>query len=237
LLLILWQLRKTLATLRPQQSKPVIIQWQWHAFKPIFHVSSHLFIRTFFLLTAFVWFNRTAANFGSSVIAANGVLLVFFTLISHFLDGTAAAAEAQTGHAYGQKNQQRLQNVWRASATLNILFMLVLSGVFFCFGGNFLSWLTNQTDILSDASKQLIWVTILPLTGGIAFWLDGVFIGARRSKDMRNSVLFAFTFFVITSSIFASSNQKLWMTFNLFFALRSVWLLTIFYKKMWQTNT
>ena len=236
LLLVLWHLRKTLITLQPSITQSLHINWQWRSFAPIFHVSSHLFIRTFFLLTAFVWFNRIAANFGPSVIAANGVLLVFFTLISHFLDGTAAASEAQTGHAYGQNNAQHLKLVWSASALLNALFMVSLSGIFFLFGDLFLSALTNQKEISDAAHQPLIWVAILPLTGGIAFWLDGVFIGARRSKDMRNSVLFAFVLFVFFSFQFATTNQRLWLTFNLFFALRSVWLLTIFYKNMWQNG-
>ncbi|MDX1472941.1 MAG: MATE family efflux transporter, partial [Reinekea sp.] len=208
------------------------ITFRWSEFSPIFHVSSHLFVRTFVLLTAFVWFNRMAANYGSLALAANGVLLAFFTLISHFLDGTAAAAEAQTGHAMGQNNPALLQQVWGASATLNAVFMVSLSGLFFVFGATFLNLLTNQSDIYEYANAQLNWVAILPLTGGIAFWLDGVFIGARRSKDMRNSVLFAFAFFVLGSWFFAQSNSQLWLWFNAFFAARSLWLLTVFYKKM-----
>ncbi|WP_196158911.1 MATE family efflux transporter [Reinekea sp. G2M2-21] len=230
--LILWHLRKTW---RHHQSITTIthrLAFRWSEFTPIFHVSSHLFVRTFVLLTAFVWFNRMAANFGSVALAANGVLLAFFTLISHFLDGTAAAAEAQTGHAVGQNNPALLRQVWGASATLNACFMISLSGLFFVGGGAFLHLLTNQNDIYQYAYAQLTWVAILPLTGGIAFWLDGVFIGARRSKDMRNSVLIAFAFFVLGSWFFAQSNTQLWMWFNVFFAARSFWLLTVFYKKM-----
>ncbi|MDX1343538.1 MAG: MATE family efflux transporter [Reinekea sp.] len=230
--LILWHLRKTWRHHQAITTLTHRITFRWSEFSPIFHVSSHLFVRTFVLLTAFVWFNRMAANYGSLALAANGVLLAFFTLISHFLDGTAAAAEAQTGHAMGQNNPALLQQVWGASATLNAVFMVSLSGLFFVFGATFLNLLTNQSDIYEYANAQLNWVAILPLTGGIAFWLDGVFIGARRSKDMRNSVLFAFAFFVLGSWFFAQSNSQLWLWFNAFFAARSLWLLTVFYKKM-----
>jgi MATE family multidrug resistance protein len=232
LLLILWHLRKTLTVVSTQSTRPSIIQFTWSSFRPIFHVSSHLFVRTFLLLTSFLWFNRIAASFGELALAANGILLAFFTLISHFLDGTAAAAEAQTGHAFGEGDQKKLRDVWYASATLNIVFMISLSVMFALLGEQLLSLLTNQSDVFSMAADQLIWVALLPLTGGIAFWLDGVFIGARRSKDMRNSVLFAFVLFVSLSWIFATDNQSLWISFNLFFLGRSLWLLSQFLTKM-----
>jgi MATE family multidrug resistance protein len=228
LLLILWHLRRTLTALKPQQTKSLVIDFNWSSFRPIFHVSSHLFVRTFLLLSSFLWFNRIAASFGELALAANGILLAFFTLISHFLDGTAAAAEAQTGHAFGEGDQKKLRDVWFASATLNAVFMVSLALLFTLFGSQFLNLLTNQDDVFAMASEQLVWVAILPLTGGIAFWLDGVFIGARRSKDMRNSVLFSFTLFVTLSWLLANNNQNLWMLFNLFFLGRSLWLLRRF---------
>jgi len=231
LILILWQLRKTLKSLNGD-SAPIKLSFNWAAFSPIFSVSSHLFIRTFILLSAFVWFNRISATFGEVTLAANGVLLAFFTLIAHFLDGTAAAAEAQTGHAFGQNDQHQLKQVWLASALLNSVFMITLSMLFIIAGTQLLGILTTQTEILNTASQQMLWVAVLPITGGIAFWLDGVFIGARRSKDMRNSVIAAFVVLILTSHLFADTNSTLWACFNGFFAIRSLWLLTVFYKKM-----
>jgi MATE family multidrug resistance protein len=233
LMLILWHLRRTYLNLRPDVTSSIKLRINWSSFRPIFHVSSHLFIRTFFLLTSFLWFNRLASGYGEVALAANGVLLAFFTLISHFLDGTAAAAEAQTGHAVGENNPEKLRDVWVVSAILNLLFMLTLTALFLSLGEQFLGLLTNQSDVLALANDQLIWVALLPLTGGIAFWLDGVCVGARRSKDMRNSVLVSFFVFVSLSSLFAIDNQSLWICFNVFFATRSTWLLTVFYKKMW----
>ncbi len=236
LALILYHLIRAIRSLKTQSNLVTrfanLTSLSLAKFRSIFHVSSHLFIRSFLLLSAFAWFNRISAQFGEVSLAANGVLLAFFTLIANFLDGTAAAAEAQTGHAYGQNNPATLRQVWIASGAISILFMVVLSLAFAIAGNAFISVLTSQTDVAQLASDTLFWVVCLPLTGGIAFWLDGVFIGARRSKDMRNSVIAAFTLFVIASSLFADNHQSLWLWFNLFFVTRSVWLLTVFYKKM-----
>jgi MATE family multidrug resistance protein len=232
LILILFHLKKTIGRLTDEIEKPKPFILRLKDFLPIFNVSSHLFIRTFFLLSAFIWFNRMSANLSALTLATNGVLLTFFTLIAHFLDGTAAAAEAQTGHAYGQNNHQKLIQVWKASALLNTGFIILLAGIFFFTGIHIFDLLTNQSDLITAAKEVMPWVALLPMTGGIAFWLDGVFIGARRSKDLRNSVLAAFSVFCLSSFYIAQTNSELWICFNGFFAVRSLWLLTVFYKKM-----
>ncbi len=231
LILILWQLKRTFSASQYKINRSSL-KFIWSDFFAIFHVSSHLFIRSFVLLTGFLWFNRMSANFGELTLAANGILLAFFTLISHFLDGTAAAAEAQTGHAFGENNKTKLNLIWASSALLTFIFMLFLAITIYCFGDVFLQLLTNQQGIIDIAQQQLIWVSCLPISGGIAFWLDGVFIGARRSKDMRNSVLIAFFVFALGSYLFSTTNALLWMFFNVFFVIRSMWLITVFYKEL-----
>lgn len=237
LLLVLWHLRRTLHQLSPELTDADIrLRLHWPDFRPIFQVSRHLFIRTFVLLSSFVWFNRLSADFGELALAANGVLLAFFTLISHFLDGTAAAAEAQTGHAFGEGNRERLRLVWVVSGGLTLGFMVLLSLFFLIFGDAFVHLLSEQPAVITYAQQQLPWVVLLPLTGGLAFWLDGVFIGARRSKDMRNSVVTAFVIFVALTLLWGHSHTALWICFNALFAARSLWLLMVFYKKLWPEN-
>ncbi|EAR09810.1 MATE family efflux transporter [Reinekea blandensis] len=234
LLLVLWHLRRTLLELTPKSDPDQsTLSFRWSDYRPIFKVSRHLFIRTFVLLSSFVWFNRLTAEFGELALAANGVLLAFFTLISHFLDGTAAAAEAQTGHAFGEGNPQRLKQIWTVSGILNLGFMGLLSALFWLCGNLFIDVLSEQPAVIAYAEQQLRWVVLLPLSGGLAFWLDGVFIGARRSKDMRNSVVSAFVLFVCLTLLWGHNHSALWVCFNAFFAVRSVWLLTVFYKKLW----
>lgn len=233
LMLVLWHLKKALRKAPLARTPTKKLDFSWPNFRPIFHVSSHLFVRTFTLLLAFVWFNRIGASFGEVTLAANGILLAFFTVLSHFLDGTAAAAEAHTGHAIGEKNSKRLRYGWVASLILNSVFILSLMLLFAVFGASLLGLLTNQTEVFSQAAQHWHWIILLPLAGGFAFWADGVFIGARRSKDMRNSVLVGFALFIVLSFQFATTNNLLWASFCVFFVTRSTWLLTVFYKKLW----
>ena len=236
LCLVLWQLFRTLPRLKSNTIGSTNIPWRWPAFAPIFDVSSNLFVRTFLLLTVFLWFNRLAADQGTLTLASNAILLAFFTLISNFLDGTAAAAEAQTGHAIGRNDRLLLSQVWLVSGFMNLVFMLILSAAFLLFGRVFLTFLTNQQDILEFSGALIPYIALLPLTSGIAFWLDGVFIGAQRPKAMRNSVLSAFICFIALSLLIPLSIDRLWLLFNLFFLIRSLWLAMEFYKKVLPTE-
>jgi MATE family multidrug resistance protein len=232
--LILWQLRRTLRHEEFSRALRLPFSLHWSDIAPIFQVSSHIFVRTFVLLFSFLWFNRMSAELGSSVLAANGLLLQFFYFIAHFLDGTAAAAEAQTGHAIGSENKILKRQVFKTTFLLTAVFMISMSVFFGLFGSTFLIWLNNQNDVLFEAN-QVIWlIAWLPITGGIAFWLDGVFIGARESKSMRNSVLVGFMSFFVISLFFATTNSALWLSFHCMFLMRSIWLLTVFYKKVYE---
>lgn len=233
LLLIFWHLRRFYRSLPDDQKANTELQFQWPLFQPIFFISSHIFTRTFVLLSSFVWFNRMGAQFGVVVLAANGLLLQFLHFISHFLDGTAAAAEAQTGHAIGKNDRNLQREVYATTLALTLFFMTLLVAIFYFFGPLFLSLLTNQADILRQAQHDVWLVALLPLTGGLAFWLDGVFIGARLTQHMRNSVILGIIGFLLTSYFFATNSTELWLCFNLLFVLRSVYLLTIFFRKLY----
>lgn len=232
LALILWHLKRYLSTVSPDTLTASSFSLSWSELKPIFQVSTHIFTRTFFLLSSFIWFNRMGAQFGVVVLAANGLLLQFFHFVSYFLDGTASAAEAQTGHAIGRKDSTLQTQVYVTTFMLTLLFMVFLAGFLFAFGSTLVDLLTNQTDVLSQASDNIWLVALLPITGGIAFWLDGVFIGARLTQHMRNSVLLGFFGFVLMSYGFAENNTQLWLCFNLLFVLRSSYLLAVFFKKL-----
>jgi MATE family multidrug resistance protein len=233
LTLILWQLWRTFQRkdLKTAQRLPLTLDWA--DFAPIFQVSSHIFVRTFVLLTSFLWFNRVSAELGASVLAANGLLLQFFYFIAHFLDGTAAAAEAQTGHAIGSGNQQLKRQVFKTTFVLTAIFMITMSAFFWLFGSAFVGLLNSQVDVLAQANQVIGLIAWLPITGGIAFWLDGIFIGARETKSMRNSVVSAFLFFFLVSWLFAHTNTWLWISFHCMFLIRSLWLLMVFYKRVY----
>lgn len=229
LALVLLTLKRTLGRLEPGLDRQLLKRIQ--SYGAIFSVSTSLFIRTFLLLSGFAWFNRLGAQFGNDVLAANAILLTFLTLISNTLDGSAAASEAQVGLAIGRGNRDQLRTVIWTTGLAALALMLGLALSFALAGGLIIDLLTGQVALEQLARQYLPWIIALPLTGGFAFWLDGVFIGARLTHQMRNGVIFGFSLFLLASLLLPSSNHWLWFGFSLLFMGRSVWMFSIFW---WQ---
>ncbi|MNR44516.1 DNA-damage-inducible protein F [compost metagenome] len=59
-------------------------------------------------------------------------------------------------------------------------------------GGELLiAQITDIPAVIAEASRQLPWLVAMPLLAVWCFLLDGVFIGATRAREMRNSMLVA----------------------------------------------
>lgn len=227
LALVLITLRKTLRGLAPGLDRARLARLD--AYRAIFSVSFSLFLRTFLLLLGFAWFNRLGAQLGDLVLAGNAILLTFLTLISNTLDGSAAAAEAQVGMAAGRGSPRLLSQVLWTTGWSAALLMALMTLTFATLGGFIIDLLTSQPDLRRQADQYRLWIAALPVIGGLAFWLDGVFIGARRTSDMRNGVIAGFLVFVLSSQVLPSGNHWLWFGFSLLFLTRSLWMLAIFW--------
>lgn len=230
LALVLFMLRRSLTRLAPGLYRRRLLKIS--AYRAIFTVSFSLFLRTFVLLMGFAWFNRLSAQLGDTVLAANAILLVFLTLISNTLDGSAAAAEAQVGMAVGKREPAVLASVLWTTGWAAMALIAVLAGLFAGLGGYIIQGLTSQADLVDTAMSYRFWVVLLPLCGGIAFWLDGVFIGARRTQDMRNGVLAGFLVFWLAGYGLGDTNHGLWGAFLLLFLTRSVWMLWVYWRRV-----
>ncbi|HET7413999.1 MAG TPA: MATE family efflux transporter, partial [Pararhizobium sp.] len=75
----------------------------------------------------------------------------------------------------------------------------------------------------------LPWAALTPLAGVLAFQMDGVFIGATWSRDMRNMMVLSLAVFVIATwlAVPALGNHGLWLVFNIFLGLRGFSLAAI----------
>lgn len=198
------------------------------AYSSIFSVSLSLFIRTFLLLMGFAWFNRLSAALGDTVLASNAILLAFLTLISNSMDASAAAAEAQVGLAIGQRNPHALREALWTTGWCALALAIGLTALFALLGNRMLGVLTSQEVLQQQASDYLPWVIAMPVLAGTAYWLDGVFIGARLTAQMRNGVVFGFISFVLASQWLPATQQALWFCFSLMFIGRSLWMLGIY---------
>ena len=62
--------------------------------------------------------------------------------------------------------------------------------------------MTNQRALIETTGSLWLYVTVLPLVSFLAFQMDGVFVGATRSYEMRNGMVVALGSFVLGLYLF-----------------------------------
>jgi MATE family multidrug resistance protein len=194
----------------------------WH----LFHLNRDIFLRTLSLVAAFSWFIRHSAQAGDAVLAANAVLLNLQSIAAYGLDGFANATEALVGEAVGARSADRFRRVLRASTICAALTALVFTLLFAVLGTHLIPLFTTQPAVRAAACRYLPWLVALPLIAVWGYQCDGVFIGATRSRDLRNSMILALAGFLALSFPFCIwwSNDGLWAAFLIFMALRGITL-------------
>ncbi len=195
----------------------------------VLNVSRDIMIRSFSLLAAFALFTRTGAQLGTLALAANAILLNFFMVSGFFLDGFATAAEQLTGRALGARHEP----AFRRTVWLTLVWGFALAGVltvlFLLFGDAVVAIMTTSTEVRAEAGAYLWLAALCAVTGVLAFQMDGVFIGATWSRDMRNMMLLSLAVYVAALWLLVPllGNVGLWLSLHLFVIVRGVSLLSV----------
>jgi MATE family multidrug resistance protein len=204
------------------------------AFLRMLSLNRDIMIRSFSLLAAFALFTRQGAQFGTLTLAANAVLMNFFLVAGYFLDGFATAAEQLAGRAVGA----RAATPFRQAVRLTLFWGFGLAGVatlvFWLAGTDLVALITTSKDVRAVADIYLPWAAFTALSGVLAFEMDGVFIGATWSRDMRNMMLLSFLVFAAALLILAPAfgNHGLWAALHVFLLVRGFSLLAILRLRM-----
>jgi putative MATE family efflux protein len=199
------------------------------AFLAMLSLNRDIMIRSFSLLAAFALFARQGAQFGTLTLAANAVLMNFFLIAGYFLDGFATAAEQLAGRAIGARDRLAFSRAVRLSAVWGFGLAFVTTAVLLLFGGAFIAIVTTAPDVRSVAATYLPWAAFTAVSGVLAFEMDGVFIGATWSRDMRNMMVLSFAvFFAALMTLGAAfGNHGLWAALHLFLLVRGLSLLAV----------
>jgi MATE family multidrug resistance protein len=204
--------------------------WPWQrilhrgALLALLRANGDIMLRTVLLLFGFAWFTDQSARFGDVVLAANHVLLQFLSFAAFFLDGYAYVAETLVGTAIGARRRAAFDlAVWRSSE-LALISALVLSlGVLLC-GPWIVDLLTDLPAVRRTARALIPFAACYVLLAVGAFQLDGIFIGATRTRDMRNAALASTSVFVASAWWLTErgGNRGLWCAFIVFAVARSL---------------
>ncbi|WP_419758179.1 MATE family efflux transporter [Acidisoma sp.] len=185
-----------------------------------------ILIRTLALLFAFAFFTRQGAALGAVILAANAVHMQFFALSANCLDGFAAAAEQLAGTMIGARNRSGFLRAVKLSIGWSMASGAVITVIYLAFGHNFVALLTEAPAVRVAAAQSLIWAALVPMVAAAAFQLDGVFIGATWSRDMRNMMLLSLGVFLAAWAVLTPpfGNAGLWLALLIFLGTRGVTL-------------
>lgn len=200
-------------------------------------VNRDIMIRSFALLFAFATFTRLSAQQGEVVLAANAILEKYFLLAGYFLDGMATAAEQLVGRAVGARRRKPFVRAVKLCAFWSIIFSGFATGVFFLAGGVLLDFMTPAEEIREVGRQFLVFASLTPIIGMGAFLMDGIYIGATWSRDMRNMMLASLALFLVAAYTLtpAMGNTGLWLSLLLFLGARGITLGLILPRRMNET--
>lgn len=177
-----------------------------------FRANMDIMIRTACLIFSFAFFTREAAQFGDLALAANAVLLQMVHMTAYGLDGFAFAAEALVGAAIGRRSHAALRGAVVASTILAGIVAVAIALAYLAAGDLIIALMTDQAAVRATAGAYLPWVALYPLVAIWCFQLDGVFIGATQTADMRNAMLASLAIYMAAALTLPAmwGNHGLW---------------------------
>ncbi|MBO6717681.1 MAG: MATE family efflux transporter [Rhizobiaceae bacterium] len=204
------------------------------AFIAMLSLNRDIMIRTFLLIGAFALLTRQGAQYGTATLAANAVLMNLFHVAAFFLDGFAAAAEQLAGRSVGARNGAAFRRTVRLTALWGFGMAAVVSAIFLVTGSSLIALITTAPDVRALADEYLVWAALTALSGVLAFQMDGIFIGATWSREMRNMMLLSFALYL--AALFSLGalygNHGLWAALHVFLLARGISLYLVMRRRV-----
>ena len=198
----------------------------------LFNINLDIFFRTLFLTFSFLWITYLGSKLGEDYLAVNTILMQFIILAAFFLDAYAFSTEGLIGFTIGRKIKNSFLSVVKNSIQISFITALIVSVIYIIFFKQMVNIITDIELLRFISYKHLLWVIIIPPIASFCYQLDGIFIGASQTKEMRNAMIISVISFIIIS-IYSTKyfgNHGLWFSLLCFMILRSLTLKFYFNK-------
>lgn len=207
----------------------------WRNREQVFHaerlkhmmvVNTDILIRSLLLQAMFVSFLFIGSGFGDVTLAANQVLLQFLSITAYALDGFAFTAETLVGRALGARQRAALRRAAAMTSLWGLFSCVALALGFALFGGRIIDVMTTAPGVRALARVYLPYMVAAPLVGLASWMLDGIFIGATATRDMRNMMAVSFAIYCAALALLLPGlgNHGLWLALLISFVARGVTL-------------
>ncbi|MGZ3217465.1 MATE family efflux transporter [Paracoccus sp. T5] len=193
-------------------------------------VNGDIMIRSVLLQGCMTSFLFLGAGQGDVPLAANQVLLQFLALTAYALDGFAFAAESLVGQAVGARHPIRVRRASQLTSAWGLGGAVALGLVFVTGGGAIIDLLTTSPEVRAEARLYLPWLGLAPLIGVAAWMLDGIFIGATLTREMRIAMIQSVAVFVAGVLVLPPiwGNHGLWAALMALNTARAVTMLRLY---------
>jgi MATE family multidrug resistance protein len=183
----------------------------WPAYQRLLVMNSQLFVRTFLLLAVLLFFASQGARLGTTVLAANAVLLQLVNIISYSLDAFAHSAQALVGKAVGQKNPEGFRLAFRNTGYCALGSALLMSLVLWLLGSNTVHLFSDIESVRIAAADFYGYIVLFPLLSIAAYQFDGVFIGWGKTGVMMCAMVFCVFAVFVPIWWLVGGNHGLWL--------------------------
>lgn len=212
----------------------VAVDWReivdLESMKKFFSINSDIIVRTFCLVAVYTFFTKASADMGDkNILAVNTILLQLFTLFSYMNDGFAYAAEALTGRFIGARDGVSLRKCIKLCVVWCFVVSFIYVGVYIGWWRDIFSILVdssnnNSAELIAVAEQYIGWVIAIPIACALPFVMDGIMVGATRSRIMRNSMVWSSVcyFALLYGTGWLIGNNAIWLAFTSFMFLRGV---------------
>ena len=231
-----WRMRALAAVLIVANYREFITRIDWSAvfdMRPIRRflvVNRDIIVRTLCIVAVYTFFTGASARMEDrTLLAVNTILLQLFTLFSYMTDGFAQAAEALTGRFIGARDGRSLHRCIRNSIFWSLAVAAVFVGIYLVWWRDLLHVFTlnspeSSAYIIATAGDYIGWIIAIPIASSLPFLMDGIMVGATRTRVMRDSMILStiiyFAIFFAFSPLIG--NNALWCAFLLYMLLRGV---------------
>jgi MATE family multidrug resistance protein len=207
--------------------------WRWRAIAvrerlaELFRLNGDILVRTLGLVTAFALFTNFSSILGTTVLAANTILLRLLSLAAFLIDGAAFAAESLAGIFRGAGDHPSLRRLFRVALWSGEGFALLTLVALFAWPGGVLALLTSHGDVIAETRVYMPWLWPTLVFGALAYMYDGLFLGLTEGRTLRNTMLLSTLLVFVPLAWLAArtgSNHALWAALAAFMVARTVTL-------------
>lgn len=202
--------------------------WQPAALRSLFGLNRDILIRTFALVMAMSLFTNFSSGLGETILGVNTLLLQIVLMAAYFMDGIALAVESYAGNFYGQRATADLLGLLLLGVVGSVVLGGAIAAILIIWPIPLFSLLTSHSALLTKIPQYVGWLLPVLGLGGIAFTLDGYFLGLTAGRTLRNATLIAALAGFLPLALLASelkSPHLLWLALSVLMATRAITLL------------